>query len=77
MDIEELTAMIPSETVRNYVMESGWTFTDRERAALLYHSDLSLKEQYSRLETLGDTTTDEGLQQQLTEYLEREKRAIC
>lgn len=48
MDIEELTAMIPSETVRNYVMESKWTFTDREKAALLYHSDLSLKEQYTR-----------------------------
>ena len=76
MDIEELKAMIPSETVRNYVMESGWTFTDRERAALLYHSDLSLKEQYTRLGTLRDTTTDEGLQKQLTEYLEREKRAI-
>ena len=33
MDIEELTSMIPSETVRNYVMESKWTFTDREKAA--------------------------------------------
>lgn len=76
MDIEELTAMIPSETVRNYVMESKWTFTDREKAALLYHSDLSLKEQYTRLGNLRDTTTDEGLQRQLTEYLEREKQAI-
>ena len=62
MDIEELTAMIPSETVRNYVMESKWTFTDREKAALLYHGDLSLKEQYSRLGTLRDTTADKRLQ---------------
>jgi len=76
MDIEELKAMIPSETVRSYVVESKWTFTDREKAALLYHSDLSLKEQYTRLGILRDTTTDEGLQKQLTEYLEREKRAI-
>ena len=57
MDIEELTAMIPSETVRNYVMESKWTFTDREKAALLYHSDLSLKEQYTRLGNLRDRIT--------------------
>ncbi len=76
MDVEELKAMIPSETVRKYVIKSEWTFTDREKAALLYRGDLSLKEQYSRLGTLRDTTADKRLQKQLTEYLEREKQAI-
>lgn len=76
MDVEELKAMIPSETVRKYVIKSEWTFTDREKAALLYRGDLSLKEQYSRLGTLRDMTADKELQKQLMEYLEREKRAI-
>ena len=44
MDIEELKAMIPSETVRQYVLDTGWTFTDMQRAALLYHSGLPSKE---------------------------------
>lgn len=76
MDVEELKAMIPSETVRKFVLETGYSFTDMQRAALLYHSDLPLEEKHSRLEDLRDTTTDEGLRRQLTEYLDREKRAI-
>lgn len=46
MDVEELKAMIPSETVRKYVLETGYTFTDMQKAALLYHSNLVLREQY-------------------------------
>lgn len=42
MDIEELNALIPSETVRQYVLDTGWTFTDVQKAALLYHSNLTV-----------------------------------
>lgn len=76
MDIEELKAMIPSETVQRYVLETGYTFTDMQKAALLYHSDLVLREQYCRLRALRDTTADKGLRGQLTEYLNREEQAI-
>ena len=76
MDMDELNAMIPSETVRKFVLGTGYSFTDMQRAALLYHSDLPLEEKHSRLEALRDTTADEGLRRQLTEYLDREKRAI-
>lgn len=76
MDMDELNAMIPSKTVRKFVLETGYSFTDMQRAALLYHSDLPLEEIHSRLEALRDTTADEGLRRQLIEYLNREKRAM-
>lgn len=77
MNIEELKAMIPSETVRNYVLETGWTFTDKEKAALLYHSELPLEQQqFFWLRNLRDKTEDEALREQLTEYLDREEQAI-
>ena len=76
MTNEELKIMILSETVRNYVLETGWTFTDMEKAALLYHSDLPLSEQYSRLRDLRDKTADDDLRRQIAEYLDREDRAM-
>ena len=69
MDIEELKAKIPSETVRQYVLDTGWTFTDMQRAALLYHSGLPLEQQCSWLRTVRDKTKDECLRKQITEYL--------
>lgn len=41
---DELELLIPSETVREYVRETGWTFTDFQKAALLYHRGLPLKD---------------------------------
>lgn len=69
MDIEELNAMIPSETVRQYVLDTGWMFTDMQRAALLYHSGLPLEQQCSWLRTVLEKTKDECLREQITEYL--------
>lgn len=70
MDIEELNAMIPSETVRNYILETGWVFTDKEKAALLFHNNLPLQEQYSYLRDLSAKTADKELREQITEYLD-------
>lgn len=49
MEEQELERMIPSKTVRDYVMETGWTFTDFQKASLLCHRGLLLKEEYSYL----------------------------
>ncbi len=70
--IDILAAMVPSETVRRYILETGWTFTDMERAALLHHSDLSLEQKCSCLRDLQTKTEDERLRKQLSEYLSRE-----
>ncbi len=70
--IDILAAMVPSETVRRYIMETGWTFTDMERAALLFHSDLPLDQKRSCLRDLQSKTEDERLRKQLSEYLSQE-----
>jgi len=31
-NIDDLETMIPSETVRKYILETGWTFTDFQKA---------------------------------------------
>lgn len=71
MEIGELKILIPSETVRDYVVETGWIFTDREKAALLFRSncmnDLPLEAYYLRLR---DRTPDRELGAEITEYLE-------
>lgn len=72
-EIEELKALIPSEYVRNYVSESGWTFTDSQKAVLLANGDLTLKEQHSCLQVLQENTSDHGLRQRIARFLNREE----
>lgn len=76
MDIEELKAMIPSETVRRYVLDTRWTFTDMQKAALLYHSSLPLEQRYSWLRALRDKAGDEALREQITEYLSCKEQGL-
>lgn len=76
MDNEELKAMIPSETVRQYILDTKWTFTDMQKAALLYHSPLPLEQQYSRLRALRDKTGNECLRKQITEYLDLKEQGF-
>ena len=49
MDERELEIMIPSGYVRNHVRESGWRFTDKERASLLYHADIPWRSEERRV----------------------------
>lgn len=76
MDIEELKAMIPSETVRQYMLDAGWTLTDMQKAALLYHSNLPMEQQHFWLRGLRDKTGDECLRTQLTEYLDCREQGL-
>lgn len=69
MKKEELEVLISSKTVRDYVMETGWTFTDFQKASLLCHRGLSLKDEYSYLKNLGEHTTDHTLREQIMKYL--------
>lgn len=71
MDEKELEIMIPSGYVRNYVKESGWTFTDRERASLLYHANIPWRQQCRRLKSLQHQTNDEKLKRQILAYLNK------
>lgn len=71
MDKKELEIIIPSGYVRNYVKESGWIFTDRERASLLYHADIPWRDQCQRLKSLQHQTNDGKLKGQISAYLDK------
>lgn len=70
--VDELNVLIPSEYVRNYALETGWVFTDEQKAVLLVHGDLSLKEQCSRLRALQESTADQSLKERIAKYLNSE-----
>lgn len=76
MDEKELEILIPSKDVRDYVKEVSWTFTDGQKASLLVHGNLTLKEQYSHLQALQNSTADLKLQEQIAEYLNRADREL-
>lgn len=76
MEKKELEALIPSETVRAYVMETGWSFTDREKAALLHHRDQPWKEECALLRALADQTDDGELREQIMAWLEWHEKAL-
>ncbi len=69
MDRKELELLIPSETVRNYILETGWAFTDKEKAALVCFVRRPWEEERSLLRTIGDKTSDQELREQITAYL--------
>ena len=71
-EMEELEVLIPSEYVRNYALETGWVFTDEQKAVLMVYGSLPLKEQHSRLQALQRNTTDRNLQSRIAKYLNRE-----
>lgn len=69
MNKKELDILIPSKTVQDYVMETGWIFTDFQKASLLCHRGLPMKDEYSYLKSLGERTADHILRKQIAEYL--------
>lgn len=69
MKKDELEILIPSETVREYIAETGWEFTDFQKAALLCHRGLLLKDEYAHLKALGEHTADYVLREQIAGYL--------
>ncbi len=77
MDRKELEKLVPSETVRKYILETGWTFTDRQKAILLYNSSgLLLQEEHLYWHNLKEETADEELRAKITVYLEYEEQGI-
>lgn len=76
IETEELRALIPSKDVRKHILEIDYEFNDWQKAALFYHSELSLEEKYLWLGNLRDKTDDTKLKKQLADFLEREEKAL-
>ena len=67
MNIMEL---IPSEDIRAYMEQTGWSFSDREQAGILFnYRGLALAEKAARLRELGDRTEDRILAEQIGQRL--------
>lgn len=74
--LDELEILIPSETVRNYVLEKNRTFTDAQKACILLYHDMPLRMLYPRLRSIRDNTADMVLKKQLEEYIDIEERGF-
>jgi hypothetical protein len=67
--LEDLMDFI-SKDMQAYMSENGLTFTDSEKATLIYNSQLPVKERYNRLEKLMAKTEDEKLKKQISREIE-------
>lgn len=79
MDKRELEILVPSKAVRDYVLKTGWIFTDAQKATLLANSwagGQPLEVQLAHLRALQDATCDMELKGQITAYLDRMERHL-
>ena len=77
IDHNELMAMIPSESIRKYVVDTGYIFSDWSKAALLYHNraiDYDTKDVFLR--NIAENTGDEKLKKQILWYLDYTKKLL-
>lgn len=72
----DILKAIPSFTVREYVLEHNWQFTDRQKAVIIYHSILPLRERIEMLRELAAITENSDLKEQITAYLTYIKKAL-
>ena len=61
--------LIPSKDVREFIEKTGRTFTDFEKAAIIYNLCLPYEKKRIKLMELRNTTTDEKLRKQLDERM--------
>ncbi|GEM_PF-2984852 len=72
----DILKAIPSFTVREYVLEHNWQFTDRQKAVIIYHSILPLRERIEMLRELAAITENGELKEQITPYLTYIEKAL-
>ncbi len=70
LDMEFLNKFIPSETVREKILNIEHIFSDREQAAIIWNSPTILTEKHKELMVIAGSTTDNTLRQQIFERLE-------
>ena len=76
----DILKAIPSRDMREYVRQNNYTFTDMQKAVIIYHSLLPSEEKTDMLQELKGETTDDELRAQLSQYLtyaEKAKRVFA
>ena len=67
--------LIPSETMRQFYKDTGFKFTDFQRATLIWNApNVTRAERLDALKELAETTTDEVIKAQIRERLEVEDK---
>lgn len=66
---------IPSKDVRAYMQRTGFTFSDRDLATVIFQSDLPLAQRHEALEQLAQRSADSELCRQIGERIAYERRA--
>ena len=68
---------IPSNSVKKYIKDNNITFTDFEKAALIYNARSVTKEDvYAELAELMRETKDKNLKKQIAERLEEDAKIL-
>jgi len=71
-----MESIIPSETIREYMAENGYTFSDKEIASLIYAAKIPLFEKFARLRDLAKATTDDELSKEIISQIMSDKKAL-
>ena len=66
---------IPSKDVQAYMQRTGFTFSDRDLATVIFQSDLPLAQRHEALEQLAQKSADSELCRQIGERIAYERRA--
>ena len=66
---------IPSKDVRAYMQRTGFTFSDRDLASVIFQSDLPLAQRHEALEQLAQRSADSELCRQIGERIAYDRRA--
>lgn len=67
---------IPSGDLRKVISERNWSFSDREKAAIIWNSAELLETKHEDIKNIGDKTADLILKQQIQERLSYDKAAL-
>lgn len=68
--------LIPSKDVRECIKKTERTFTDFEKAAIIYNLCLPFEKMTQELMELGNTTRDEKLKKQLNERMQYDEKCL-
>ena len=72
-----MVEFVPSAYMRKYIEETGWNFSDLEKAALVHNlPDLSLEAEFEALRELAGELSDEAVIVQIEEYISRETERL-
>lgn len=66
--------LIPSKDVRECIVKTKRTFTDFQKAAIIYNLCLPFEKMTQALMELGNTTRDEKLKKQLNERMQYDEK---